>query len=432
MSQLPTPSGFLACGWNAGIKDQTLDFGCIHSSRPASAAAVFTRSHFPGNPVIVGRQHIASGKLQTIVVNSKNANVATGPEGLELARRVCQWTAEALNIEPSLVLPSSTGVIGRMPPVDRMERACRELPNHLQEPDFQQFSEAIMTTDAFPKRRGYVLSSGITVLGVAKGAGMIEPNMATMLSYIVTDASMDREDLDRLLRFCVDRSFNRISVDSDTSTSDTVVIMANGAHSSPSMRFPAALESLFAEHSLETILGDPIPGTGEGPDRIERANPWPDHVSEQELEFIRGVLRLCLYLAREIVRDGEGASRFFEVLVVGAASREMAYKVGRSVINSPLVKTAVHGADPNWGRILMAIGKVFDEPIKWDQIKIYAGELLYRGTGTHAPDLKKLEAHFRQPEVKIKIDLDMGLHFDRFWASDLTADYVRLNADYTT
>ena len=300
MSQLPIPSGYLACGWNAGIKDSTLDFGCIHSSRPADAAAVFTRNQFPGNPVIVGREHVSGGRLQTIVVNSKNSNVATGPAGLELARNMCRWTAGALNIDESLVLPSSTGVIGRMPPADRLETACKELPQKLTSPDFASFSQAIMTTDAFPKARGYELESGITVLGIAKGAGMIEPNMATMLSYIVSDATMDSADLSRLLRFCVNRSFNRISVDSDTSTSDTVVLLANGAAGRPPFRFPSSLESLWSEQSLETILGDPLPAPGEGVDRVERSNPWPDHIGEDELEFIRAVLRTCIYLSREI------------------------------------------------------------------------------------------------------------------------------------
>ncbi|MBI38552.1 MAG: ornithine acetyltransferase [Leptospiraceae bacterium] len=434
MSQLPIPSGYLACGWNAGIKDNTLDFGCIHSSRPADAAAVFTRNQFPGNPVIVGREHVSNGKLQTIVVNSKNSNVATGPTGLEIARNMCRWTAEALNIDESLVLPSSTGVIGRLPPADRLEAACKELPRRLSSPDFQSFSQAIMTTDAFPKARGYELHSGVTVLGIAKGAGMIEPNMATMLSYIATDATMDSADLSRLLRFCVNRSFNRVSVDSDTSTSDTVVLLANGASGRPPFRFPSSLESLWSEQTLETILGDPLPAPGPGVDRLERANPWPDHIGEDELEFIRAVLRTCIYLSREIVRDGEGASRFFEVLIVGARSKESAYKFGRSLINSPLVKTAVHGADPNWGRIIMAVGKVFDEPIKPDQIKIYAGDqLLFSGAGKELhPDLDRLKQHFQQPEVRIKVDLDMGTQFERFWSSDLTADYVRLNADYTT
>ncbi|MEQ8352799.1 MAG: bifunctional ornithine acetyltransferase/N-acetylglutamate synthase [Leptospiraceae bacterium] len=434
MSQVPVPSGYLACGWNAGIKDNTLDFGCIHSSRPATAAAVFTRNQFPGNPVIVGREHIADGRLQTIVVNSKNSNVATGQAGLKLAQDMCLWTAEALNIDKSLVLPSSTGVIGRMPPADRLEAACKDLPGKLDSADFDAFSKAIMTTDAFPKIKGYSLKNGSTVLGIAKGAGMIEPNMATMLSYLVTDANMEARDLNRLLKFCVNRSFNRISVDSDTSTSDTVVLMANGATGRPPFRFPAALEDLWAEQTLETILGDPLPPTGDSADGIERSNPWPDHISEEDLEFIRAVLRTCIYLSREIVRDGEGASRFFEVMIVGARTKESAYKFGRSLINSPLIKTAIHGADPNWGRIIMAIGKVFDEPIKPDQIKIYAGDqLLFAGAGKElGPDLEKLKEHFQSPEIRLKVDLDLGTQFERFWSSDLTADYVRLNADYTT
>ncbi|MCB1303965.1 MAG: bifunctional ornithine acetyltransferase/N-acetylglutamate synthase [Leptospiraceae bacterium] len=436
MSELPRPAGYLASGWNAGIKDSSLDFGVIHSRVPAAAAAVFTRSHFPGHPVVVGREHVADGSLQTIVINSKNANVANGSEGLDLARNMCRWTAASLGISESLVLPSSTGVIGRLPPVDRIQAACQEASQRLVTADFETFNQAMMTTDAFAKRRGYTLSDGSVVLGLAKGAGMIEPNMATMLSYLVSDASMPASDLDRLLRFCVNRSFNRISVDSDTSTSDTVVLMANGAAGAQPLEFSEATAQLLSSQPLEVLLGDPLPLPGVEMDRLERSNPWPDHLNEASLEFFRAVLRCCLFLSREIVRDGEGASRFFEVLVVGAASESMAYKVGRSVINSPLVKTAIHGADPNWGRLIMAIGKVFDEPIHPGQIKIYTGkQLLYAGreSGEEArPDLQSLQAHFREAEIKIKIDLGIGLHFDRFWSSDLTADYVRLNADYTT
>ncbi|MBI3395184.1 MAG: bifunctional ornithine acetyltransferase/N-acetylglutamate synthase, partial [Spirochaetia bacterium] len=275
-----SPKGFLASGWNVGIKDDSLDFGVVFSREPAHAAAVFTKNNFPGNPVIVGREHIKSGRLQAIVVNSKNANVATGPDGLQAARNTCAWAGKALGIAPELVLPSSTGVIGRPMPVEKIQAACGAIPDRLTTGDFELFSKAIMTTDTFPKLKTESLSSGIVLTGCAKGAGMIAPDMATMLSYVCTDADMDSKDLDRLVRCVADRTFNRVSIDSDTSTSDTFVCLANGA-SGVRVSFPASAAAHW-EASTEPVPAD-LPGL--------------DNVSK---EFALTLGRICLFLTREI------------------------------------------------------------------------------------------------------------------------------------
>lgn len=405
-----TPKGFLASGWNVGIKDDTLDFGSIHSSVPASAGCMFTRNNFPGNPVIVGREHAKSGRLQTIVVNSKNSNVATGPDGLKLARQTCVWTAEALGTKPELVLPSSTGVIGRPMPEEKIRAACQSLKAKLTGADFDLFSRAIMTTDTRPKLRSVQLKSGITITACAKGSGMIEPNMATMLAYAATDASITPEDLQRLVRCAVDRTFNRVSVDSDTSTSDTFVCLANGA-SNVAVNF--SNEAADAWNHGDLPVPEKLPG-----------------LNRESEEFALGFGHLCLELAREIARDGEGATKLIEVQVTEARDRQQAVKIARSIVNSPLVKTAVYGADPNWGRLVMAVGKVFDEPVPIENLKIFFGDQPLRGAGPDA--LKTLSAYLKNREVTIRVSLGTGRARETVWGCDLTQEYVHINADYTT
>lgn len=393
MSYTEMPAGYLAGGWHAGIKTNGKpDFAVIYSVAPASAAAVFTRNHFAGNPVLVGREHVKDGRLQAIVVNSGNSNVATGPAGLQLAKDTCSWLAESFGIEPGLVLPSSTGVIGRRLPEDIMQKACLEAKEKCTGPDFHAFAEAIKTTDRFTKTVSGNLSSGIRFFAAAKGAGMIEPNMATMLCFFATDAETEPGDLKKILTDAVNQSFNRISVDSDTSTSDTVVILANGQS------------------------GIRVPGSTSTDSEVRR-------------EFVEAVNNAMLDLAKMIIRDGEGASRIFTVRIQNAANPGQAEKIGRSVINSPLVKTAVHGSDPNWGRLIMAVGKVFDEPLNPEKVRLYAGDLpLYPDQA----DLAALEAEMRKDEVTFTIDTGTGSCNDCFYGSALTEDYVKLNAEYTT
>src|SRR5919109_2384833 len=288
-----SPKGFLSLAKNVGIKDSTLDLTVIYSTVRARAAAMFTRNRFPGAPVIVGRKHIANGFAQALVINSKNANVAMGKVGIDNAIETCRLAGEELGINPYDVLPFSTGVIGRPLPMDKIRAGLRGIRDELKPNNLKLAAQAIMTTDAYPKYVSRRVGSAI-ISGIAKGAGMIEPNMATMLVYLMTDAELPASALRPMLRRVVDRTFNCISIDTDTSTSDTVVLMANGL-----------------------------------------AGPVPRRAFEEVL------LEVCEHLAREIARNGEGASKLLTVQVSGAKNARQAKFVAKAVVNSPLVKTAV-------------------------------------------------------------------------------------------
>ncbi|MCR9142271.1 MAG: bifunctional glutamate N-acetyltransferase/amino-acid acetyltransferase ArgJ [bacterium] len=418
--ELHIPRDFLATGWHIGIKTADLDFGVLHSRRACSAAAVFTQNNFPGHPVVIGREHIRDGRLQTIIVNSGNSNVATGPAGLALARKTCATTAEHLGLpDPSLVLPSSTGVIGRQMPGDVLLGACNSISEHLKDQaDFPAFARAICTTDAYPKLASRELSSGVRITGVAKGAGMIEPDMATMLAYFASDAAIDPANLDRLFRAVMDRSINRISVDGDTSTSDTAVILANGA-SDVKVSFSPAADAEFR------ALAVPI-----DPAEIAKIAA----LDAGSAEFVGVLYEIALELAKLIVADGEGARRYFEVRVSEARDAGQALRIARSIANSPLVKTAIHGADPNWGRLVMAIGKVPDGPGDISRLKIFFGEqALHSENGSDPEVLKTLSAYIQDHrEVKMHVALGAGDAQECVWASDLSREYVHLNSEYTT
>ncbi len=384
--------GFSWFGKNIGIKDGTLDFGGIFSDVPCQAAGVFTRNTMPGAPVVVGREHLRDGILQAVIVNSKNANVATSQRGVEDSKRICELVAAQCGIEPGLVLPSSTGVIGRRLPMEVIKRGCATLVKDFgkTERHIENFARSIMTTDTRPKWVSASLD-GATILGIAKGAGMIEPNMATMLCYFATDAAVPSTLLRPMLRRVAERSFNRVSIDTDTSTSDTVVIMANG-----------------------------LAGTVT-PERFE------DVLSE-----------MAIYLAKEIARDGEGATKLIELLVSGAGTAEQALLTAKSIINSPLVKTAIYGADPNWGRFVMAIGKVFAYSVDIARLKIIFGE------GSERPmidaetldrdevPLEKISEILKRNEICIQVVIGDGPYSERVWGCDLTEGYVKENAYYTT
>ena len=384
--------GFSWMGINLGLKDQTLDFGVIASECKCTAAGVFTRNNFPGAPVTVGRENIQNGQLQAIVVNSKIANVATGQTGIEDARKMCRWTGEALGIDPELVLPSSTGIIGRRLPVEKIHEGCKIIPEKLgSSPEYiDNFARAIMTTDTHPKWCSASIENS-TLLGVAKGAGMIEPNMATMLSFFVTDAKISSEQLQTILRRVVNQSFNRISIDSDTSTSDTVVILANGL-----------------------------------------AGPVDTEIFEKTLR------NSSIQLAKEIARDGEGSTKLIELTVSGAKSQEMALQISKSIINSPLVKTAIHGADPNWGRFVMAVGKVFEYPVPLSDLSIHFGtgsQVLTVNAESLNADTVNLDAIselLQNQEVFLEVVVGDGKFSETVWGCDLTKDYIEENAFYTT
>jgi glutamate N-acetyltransferase/amino-acid N-acetyltransferase len=379
------PQGFLSLAKNVGIKDSTLDLTVIYSSVRARAAAMFTRNRFPGAPVIIGRRHVANGLVQALVINSKNANVAMGEQGIDNAIETCRIVGQELGVSPYDVLPFSTGVIGRPLPMDKIRAGLRGIRQELKPNGLKLAAQAIMTTDKYPKYISCRVGKAV-VAGIAKGAGMIEPNMATMLVYLMTDAELPKAAMKPMLRRTVDRTFNAMSIDTDTSTSDTVVLMANGL-------------------AGKVKLGD----------------------------FEKGLLQVCEYLAREIARNGEGVTKLITVDVDGAKSPAQAKRVGKCVVNSPLVKTAVYGCDPNWGRIIMAVGKSFDPSIVPAKVTIRFGDTHVFKKGSPVDcDLEALRKYLAQPEVSIGVELGIGKASARVWGCDLTEGYIKENAYYTT
>ena len=380
------PQGFLSLAKNIGIKDETLDFTVIYSTVRAAAAGMFTQSLFCGAPIIVGREHLADGHLQALVINSKNANVATGVCGLENAREITRLVAESLDIPPEDVLPSSTGVIGQQLPIDTFRREIKDLRTQLLPDNLGAAAQAIMTTDTRPKITSRRVGNAV-LAGMAKGSGMIEPNMATMLSFLLTDAAIPPDTLKPMLHEAVEQSFNMVSVDTDTSTSDTTILMANGL-------------------AGEVDLG----------------------------EFQVALNDLCIELAKEIARDGEGATKLLEVAVTSARDDAQAKRVGKAIVNSPLMKTAVYGADPNWGRVAMAIGKCHEErDIRPDLVTISFGDTcIYAKGEPQDVALERLEDYLRETEVRIAVDLGLQTGQATVWGCDMTEDYIRINALYTT
>lgn len=390
MTQAPTlqayPQGYLSLAKNIGIKDDTLDLTVVYSTVRAAAAGMFTQSLFCGAPVMVGREHLADGHLQALVVNSKNANVATGKQGVENAREITRLVARELGVAAEDVLPSSTGVIGQQLPIEKFRAELRGLREQLKPENLGAAAQAIMTTDTRPKARARRVGAAV-LAGMAKGSGMIEPNMATMLSFLFTDAAIPPDTLQPMLRQAVEQSFNMVSVDTDTSTSDTVVIMANG------------------------LAG-----------AVDLA------------EFQTALDEMCIELAKEIARDGEGATKLLEVVVTSARDDQQAKRVAKAVVNSPLMKTAVHGADPNWGRVAMAVGKCEAETdIRPENVTISFGDTCIYAKGEPlGVDLSQLEAYLEGKEIRILVDLGLQTGQATVWGCDLTEEYVRINALYTT
>ena len=379
------PQGFLSLAKNVGIKDATLDLTVIYSTVRARAEAMFTRNRFPGAPVIVGRKHIANGWVQALVINSKNANVAMGKQGIDNAVETCRIVGRELGINYRDVLPFSTGVIGRPLPMDKIRAGLRGIRDELKPNDLKRAAEAIMTTDKYPNYVSRRVGPAV-IAGIAKGAGMIEPNMATMLVYLMTDAELPAASLRPMLKRAVDRTFNCMSIDTYTSTSDTAVLMANGLAGRVNLR-----------------------------------------------EFETGLLQVCEYLTRELARNGEGVTKLITVDVRGAKSGAQAKRVAKLVVNSPLVKTAVYGCDPNWGRVIMAVGKSFDASIEPAKVTIRFGATAVFKKGSPVDcDLEGLRQYLSQSEVSIGVDLGIGKAAARVWGCDLTEGYIKENAYYTT
>ncbi len=374
-------AGFKIAATAAGIKKSGLDLGLLYSDRPATTAAVFTRNAFPAAPILVTRAHLkeSGNSVRAILVNAGNANAVTGEAGIAAARQCAAELARQINCRPTEVFVSSTGVIGRPLPV---ERICGALPTLLATMNPQGadvFSRAIMTTDTVPKVAASEVN-GVRMLGFAKGSGMIHPNMATMLAYVLTDAKVDFSTLDKALRDAVDRSFHSITVDGDTSTNDTVAVLANGASGiTPSV-----------EAFTEQLTG------------------------------------ICQTLAKAIARDGEGATKFVELTIEGAPTDAAAREIGRTIARSPLVKTAIYGCDPNWGRLICAVGNS-GIPLAGEAVELFIDDVpLING------DLKLASEKLKSKEVRIRVSLHSGTGRATVWTCDLTEEYIRINADYTT
>jgi glutamate N-acetyltransferase/amino-acid N-acetyltransferase len=378
------PRGFRCASRNCGLKPHAKDLALFVSAVDATAAAVFTRNQVPGAPVILGREIIRGGVLRAIVANSKYSNVATGPEGVEHARRMAAAAAKEIGADASRVLVSSTGVIGVRLPIEVVEKGIVGISRELVA-DPVVGAEGIMTTDTYAKAVSLgVPGSDATITWVAKGSGMIEPNMATMLAYIFTDAAVTAPALDRALRDAVHVSFNMLSVDTDTSTSDTCAILANGLAGAVDPR--AFAEALTAG---------------------------------------------CLRMTEMLARDGEGAEHLVRATVRGAATEDDARRVAKSLVNSPLVKTMVHGADPNVGRLLMAVGKCFD--VRLDVSATDAsinGHPVVRGGRRLDFDDNVVRATLAAETVDLEVSLGAGSFAATAYGCDLTKGYIEENAAY--
>ncbi|MEA3199975.1 MAG: glutamate N-acetyltransferase / amino-acid N-acetyltransferase [Thermoplasmata archaeon] len=392
--------GFKAQGFAAGIKRMRKDLSVIYSAQPGTTAAgVFTLNKVRAAPVLVSEQVVKSGHARAIVCNAGCANAATGEQGLRDAYEMQRVAAACLNLKPEEVIVASTGVIGRHLPMDIVTEGIKNCVGTLDAAEPGNVAQAMMTTDLVPKEvlvEAEVNGTVVRVGGVAKGSGMIHPNMATMLSWIVTDAAVDADALQTALRECANATFNMISVDGDTSTNDMVAVLANGA------------------------AGNPTITRGKGYQNFKEA-----------LHLV------CETLAKKIARDGEGATTLLEVRIENARSLEDARFAARSVTKSPLVKTAVFGRDPNWGRILAAVGysgAEFD-PAKVDiQVKSAAGAawVLKAGEPCETLDKDGLRRIVDKDHVVFTVDLHDGEHSATAWGCDFSYNYVKINADYTT
>ena len=387
--------GFKAAGMAANIKkDGNKDLGLILSETDASAAAVFTRNLIKAAPVILDEERIRKGRCRAIIVNSGNANCCTGINGMNDALEMAKVTASELGISEELVLVASTGVIGEQFPIEKITAAVPEIKNSLSSNGFTDFAQSIMTTDTYPKivsQKGEIDGKVYTVTGIAKGSGMICPDMATMLAFICTDTDIAPDMLKDILVTSTERSFNRITIDGDTSTNDTVIIMANGCSG-------AVIKNDFQKENFQNMLDNTM-----------------------------------LSLAKMIVKDGEGATKLVEIIVKGASSNKDARIVADTVANSSLVKTALFGEDANWGRIIAAAGRS-KAPVKPDQIDIFFDDIMMVKNSTGCGSKAEFDATdiLKNPEFSITLNLNMGTGYASVFTCDFSIDYVKINADYRT
>ncbi len=377
--------GFKEAAVRCGIKKDGLDLGLIYSEKEATVAALFTKNRVKAAPVIVSKIHLekTKGRARAIIVNSGNANACTGEEGIRDALSVSEAVAEALGIKKEEVLVASTGIIGKRLELKKIKEAIPDLVKRLSYDGIEEFSKAILTTDKFPKVSSFE-GDGFRIVGIAKGAGMIMPDLATMLCFILTDIKAERETLKEVLKKAVDQSFNKITVDGDTSTNDTVFLLANG----------------ISEKGIS-----------------------------EEFEF--GLKKICTELSEMIVDDGEGSTKKVKIIVKGAAKRSDAKEGARSVANSLLVKTALFGEDPNWGRIMAAIGKAVSV-VDQNKVDIWIDDIkvVENGKGKGNEDVAK--ERMKKRSFSLTVDLKKGPYEDWILTCDLSYDYVKINAEYRT
>ena len=400
ISQFLIPKGFRFGASTAGLKQSgRADFALIVADAPASAAAVFTANRVTAAPLQVDKEHLRAtgGHMRVAAINAGNANCAAGKAGLDAAHATCKAAAEVFGCKPEEVFPSSTGIIGVPLPAEKIIAVLPGMAASLgsESDHFQQVAQAIMTTDTVEKTafaRVEIGGKEVRIAALGKGAGMIHPQLvphATMLVYILTDAAIEPKALDHYLRQAIEVSFNRISVDGDTSTNDTVLLMASGVSGA--------------------------------------------HISGHNAEFTVALTQVCTSLARQIVADGEGITHVVELRIAGAATDADALRVAKAIAHSPLVKTAWAGCDPNWGRLVAAIG-YSGATIDPERIDIWFGEQRICRDGGRAAEFDESAAHayLQQPEFSITIQLNQGAGSCVFWTTDLTHDYIRINADYST
>lgn len=394
---ITAPKGYKASGVKAGLKKSgKLDLALIYSTTPASAAAVFTTNTMAAAPVIVSRLAVEKGTISAVVVNSGCANACTGPQGLVDAQDMAHITAELLEIKDHEVIVASTGIIGVNLQMDKINTAIHQAVEQLDEKGYDNATAAIMTTDTFPKSCAYEFELGgvpVKIAGIAKGSGMIHPNMATMLCMITTDAAIASPVLQQSLTEAINLSFNMISVDGDSSTNDMATVLANGL----------------------------------------AANPLIDSISHADYAvFTAALTEVCIYLAQQIVRDGEGATKFLEVTVQGAESFSDAKKAVMAIAKSPLVKTAFFGQDANWGRILCAVG-YSEAVVNPEKISLAIGDvtIVKEGMGVKV-DEKALKNIMEEQDITVTVDLNLGEAKATMWTCDFSYEYVKINGEYHT
>ena len=390
--------GFTTAGIFCGIKtNKQKDLALIFSEEPSVAAGLFTSNQVVSPTITWCREILKSSKrFRAIVVNSGNANACTGPKGMEDCKSLASKLSQKLSVEPKEILIASTGIIGVPLPINKIVKALPALSSKLSPVGWVSSAEAIMTTDLTPKFKSlsfYIGKHKITMGGIAKGSGMIHPNMATMLAFIATDAAIDKKTLGRALREANNKTFNRITVDGDTSTNDMAILLANGIAKNKSIR---------------------------------AGSPAYD-------KFVEKLTEICLYLAHKIVLDGEGATKFVTIRIQGAKAKTHAHRVAKSVATSSLVKTALFGQDPNWGRIIAAVGYA-GVPFNPDKVQISLnGSVLFNnGVPANGALQSTLRKKMKSKNISIVIDLKSGIHSGEVYTCDLSYDYVRINAEYTT